>query len=132
MIATIYSYGQELRAVRGINQLWGFVDETGKTVVSFEYRAAQEFSEGLAAVVLFGYWGFIDKTGKRVIPCKYTKVGKFSEGLARVYDGFTYFKVIGWGHYYLSTVLDDYSRYIIYWELCKTKGAGAYYQLIAQ
>jgi transposase len=33
---------------------------------------------------------------------------------------FTYFKVIGWGHYYLSTVLDDYSRYIIYWELCKT------------
>jgi len=31
---------------------------------------------------------------------------------------FTYFKIIGWGWYYLSTVLDDYSRYIIYWELC--------------
>ena len=31
---------------------------------------------------------------------------------------FTYFKVIGWGWYYLSTVLDDYSRYIISWELC--------------
>ena len=26
---------------------------------------------------------------------------------------FTYFKIIGWGWYYLSTVLDDYSRFII-------------------
>ena len=31
---------------------------------------------------------------------------------------FTYFKVLGWGWYYLSTVLDDYSRYIVHWELC--------------
>jgi transposase InsO family protein/transposase-like protein len=31
---------------------------------------------------------------------------------------FTYFKIIGWGWYYLSTVLDDYSRYIIAWRLC--------------
>ena len=30
---------------------------------------------------------------------------------------FTYFKIIGRGWYYLSTVLDDYSRYIISWEL---------------
>jgi transposase InsO family protein len=36
---------------------------------------------------------------------------------------FTYFKIIGWGWYYLSTVLDDYSRYIITWELCKTMKA---------
>lgn len=32
---------------------------------------------------------------------------------------FTYFKILGWGWYYLSTILDDFSRYIIYWELCK-------------
>jgi len=37
---------------------------------------------------------------------------------------FTYFKIIGWGWYYLSTVLDDYSRYIISWELCSTMKAG--------
>lgn len=30
---------------------------------------------------------------------------------------FTYFKIIGWGWYYLSTVLDDYSRYIVAWDL---------------
>lgn len=31
---------------------------------------------------------------------------------------FTYFKILGWGWYYLSTVLDDYSRFIVHWELC--------------
>ncbi|WOC16205.1 IS3 family transposase ISSsp2 [Pseudochrobactrum sp. MP213Fo] len=31
---------------------------------------------------------------------------------------FTYFKIIGWGWYNLSTVLNDYSRYIITWKLC--------------
>ena len=30
---------------------------------------------------------------------------------------FTYLQVVGWGWYYLSTVLDDYSRYIIAWML---------------
>jgi putative transposase len=30
---------------------------------------------------------------------------------------FTWMKVIGWGWYYLSTILDDYSRYIITWVL---------------
>ena len=33
---------------------------------------------------------------------------------------FTYFKILGWGWYYLSTVIDDFSRYIVHWELCKT------------
>jgi len=33
---------------------------------------------------------------------------------------FTYFKIIGWGWFYLSTVLDDYSRYILAWKLCAT------------
>jgi len=36
---------------------------------------------------------------------------------------FTYFKIIGWGWYYLSTILDDYSRYIIAWKLCTTMRA---------
>ena len=36
---------------------------------------------------------------------------------------FTYLKVIGWGWFYLSTILDDYSRYIIAWKLCATMKA---------
>ncbi len=35
---------------------------------------------------------------------------------------FTQFKVQGWGWYYLSTVLDDYSRYILAWKLSTTLG----------
>jgi transposase InsO family protein len=31
--------------------------------------------------------------------------------------------LIGWGWYYLSTVLDDYSRYIISWKLTTSMGA---------
>jgi transposase InsO family protein len=33
---------------------------------------------------------------------------------------FTHLKMQGWGWYYLSTVLDDYSRYILAWKLSKT------------
>ncbi|WP_299961122.1 IS3 family transposase [uncultured Roseobacter sp.] len=36
---------------------------------------------------------------------------------------FTYLKVIGWGWFYLSTILDDFSRYIIAWKLCTTMRA---------
>ena len=37
---------------------------------------------------------------------------------------FTSLKVIGWGWLYLSTILDDFSRYIIAWKLCTTMKAG--------
>ena len=37
---------------------------------------------------------------------------------------FTYLKVIGWGWFYLSSILDDFSRYIIAWKLCTTMAAG--------
>ena len=36
---------------------------------------------------------------------------------------FTYLKVVGWGWYYLSTILDDHSRYIVAWKLCTTMKA---------
>src|SRR4051794_5724668 len=36
---------------------------------------------------------------------------------------FTYLKVVGWGWYYLSTVLDDFSRFIVAWKLCATMQA---------
>jgi putative transposase len=36
---------------------------------------------------------------------------------------FTYLRVVGWGWFYLSTVLDDFSRYILAWKLCTTMTA---------
>ncbi len=45
---------------------------------------------------------------------------------------FTYFKIIGWGWYYLATVMDDYSRYIISWELCKNMESNDAKRVIGQ
>jgi len=49
---------------------------------------------------------------------------KFENPTTRVNElwqtDFTYFKIIDWGWYYLSTVIDDYSRYILAWELSPT------------
>jgi hypothetical protein len=52
---------------------------------------------------------------------------KFQQPSRRVNElwqtDFTYFKIVGWGWYYLSTVLDDYSRFIVAWRLCTTMSA---------
>ena len=53
---------------------------------------------------------------------------KFTHQPSRIHElwqtDFTYLKVIGWGWYYLSTVLDDYSRYVISWKLFTRMSAG--------
>ena len=43
---------------------------------------------------------------------------------------FTYFKIVGWGWYYLGSVLDDYSRYIIAWKLFSTMAASDVKELL--
>ena len=56
-----------------------------------------------------------------------TAADEFRHKTKRVHElwqtDFTYFKIIGWGWYYLSTILDDYSRYIIAWLLTSTMAA---------
>ncbi len=52
---------------------------------------------------------------------------RFGQPTRRVHElwqtDFTYLRVIGWGWYYLSTVMDDYSRYLMAWKLSPTMGA---------
>ena len=36
---------------------------------------------------------------------------------------FTYIKIIGWGWFYLSSILDDFSRYVVAWKLCTSMKA---------
>jgi transposase len=43
---------------------------------------------------------------------------------------FTYFKIIGWGWYYFSSVLDDYSRYIIAWKLFNSMSSADVQELL--
>jgi putative transposase len=51
---------------------------------------------------------------------KYEKPTKYVNEMWQT--DFTQFKVLNWGWYYLSTVLDDYSRYILGWKLSTTMG----------
>jgi transposase len=43
---------------------------------------------------------------------------------------FTYFKITGWGWYYFSSILDDYSRYIITWKLFSSMSADDVQELL--
>jgi transposase InsO family protein len=43
---------------------------------------------------------------------------------------FTYLHVVGWGWYYLGTVMDDFSRYIIAWKLFTTMAASDVKELL--
>jgi transposase InsO family protein len=45
---------------------------------------------------------------------------------------FTWFKVVHWGWYYLCTILDDYSRYILAWQLCTGMAAEEVKQTIEE
>jgi len=56
-----------------------------------------------------------------------TAADKFINPTTRINElwqtDFTYLKVVQWGWYFLSTVLDDFSRYILTWELCVNASA---------
>lgn len=78
---------------------WGFINKTGKLVISAEWDGCRPFSEGLAAVfrhaardgkttdengVPITSGGFINTAGKLVIPLQWDKCHSFHDGLAAV------------------------------------------------
>lgn len=75
----------------------GYLDESGKEVIPFEYEDGRSFSEGLAAVKRNNKWGFIDEHNNVVIPFEfdnaYVPPGRsddsynFFNGLAKVQKG---------------------------------------------
>jgi len=44
----------------------------------------------------------------------------------------SYLRVVGWGFYYLITVMDDFSRYILGWELKRDMTAGSLIDVVQQ
>ena len=74
------------------NPVWGFRDAKGNIVVKPTYKRVQDFSNGLAAVLVdvngIDKWGFIDAKGNMVIQPKYTiEPSQFDIcGLAMVVD----------------------------------------------
>lgn len=64
----------------------GFIDKNGVIVIPVKYDLANEFSDGLCAVVENGHWGFIDKQGKMIVLPRFEEVGNqgFRNGIAWV------------------------------------------------
>ncbi len=52
------------------DNLYGFVNQSGKEVISCKYQSVGQFSEGLLDVRLNEKWGYVDTTGNTVIPHK--------------------------------------------------------------
>lgn len=75
---------EELIAVSE-NEIWHFVNTSGKSVNEFAYTAVSYLSDdNLGRVVRNGKIGFIDATGKETIPCKFDEADSFVEGKAKV------------------------------------------------
>ena len=59
---------------------FGFIDCTGREIVSPKYKSVEDFSGGVAAVENFeGKWGFVDTTGAEIVPCKLDSVYYINE-----------------------------------------------------
>ena len=87
---------------------WLFTDEKGYFISeSSAYRILKSFD-------------LVESPAFRVM----SAAGKYSHPTQGIHElwqtDFTYFKIQGWGWYYLSTVLDDFSRYILAWKLTPT------------
>jgi hypothetical protein len=65
----------------------GFIDQTGKVVIPFQFDRANSFYEGLALVTRKDRKFFIDTTGRVLFEAKYDVVRDFSEGLCAVNIG---------------------------------------------
>jgi hypothetical protein len=67
---------------------FGYIDKTGKVVITPQFFVAQDFAEGLAAVRVEetsdSKYGYIDRTGHMVIAPRFHQARPFSEGLAAV------------------------------------------------
>jgi transposase InsO family protein len=95
---------------------WEFVDEMKPPVGDDIF-----ISESSVYRILKGF-DLIQSPAFEIVSAK----EKFEKPTKRAHElwqtDFTQFKVQNWGWYYLSTILDDYSRYIIAWKLSPTMG----------
>lgn len=85
------------------NDKWGYMNASGKVVINPKYDWAEEFSEGMAAVMLDDKYGYINEKGEVIIDIVYDHVGgigeygslyedsKFRNGLIGAYNNNKYY-----------------------------------------
>jgi hypothetical protein len=80
-------FSEGLMPVGRRDNLWGFVDQTGKLRIEPRFSWVKGFSEGLAGVRVGTRWGFMDSQGGMVLPPQFDDVGAFVDGLCLVKQG---------------------------------------------
>lgn len=108
------------------DDLYGYMDKKGNTIIQPQFLSAGKFSEGLAPARLKGTYGYIDTKGIFSIPPKFDLALPFYKGLAKVFiDGKPYIinkkgeiifnhnykSISGFGDHSLSTVVTQTAKY---------------------
>ena len=68
------------------NDLNGFLDRTGATVVPLQFTSILPFAEGLAAVQQDGKWGYVNARGELALPMQYDAAYPFDGARAVVQE----------------------------------------------
>lgn len=84
--SAVSRFSEGLAAVSDENNMWGFIDVTGKQITDFTYsNRPRDFHSGLALVVnREGMAGYINKTGQVIIPAEFEMATDFYKGFALV------------------------------------------------
>lgn len=70
-----------------IDNHWGYIDPNGEFAIPPSYDFANDFVDGLAAILLNGKWGYVNHEGKEIISPQFDNAYNFSHGLARIKIG---------------------------------------------
>ena len=96
-----------------VKDKYGFIDNSGKTVINPQFESIGDFSDGLAAVSTKkdkdseAVWGFIDRTGKIIINPQFKSAGSFKDGKALVSDGKKFGYIDKKGLYAINPQFDE-------------------------
>ena len=83
-------YAQNLYPAANDKGKFGYVDENGEKVISYNYKEAYPFEEGMAKVRKGDKYGFINPKGKAIGKIKYTVILPFTGSYCRVAVGGSY------------------------------------------
>ena len=89
---SVCKFSENLAAFSEVNmkgeEVWGFVDKTGKVVVNCQFKDVGFFKDGLCAIRNDeNKWGYIDNSGKIVVNPQFDYALSFVEGSAIVNFG---------------------------------------------
>ncbi len=97
----------------GVGRKWGYIDKNFTSVISPQFDAAGQFSDGLAQVSIKDQRTFIDKKGTAIVNAvSFEETKPFSESLARVRIGKKWGFINKGGQLVIQPQYDDAERFV--------------------